>query len=217
MVRHINGRQPWMFTCAALIVLVVAAPATAQTHRLGGLVTDAAGKPVEGATVTIAPVSGSARYQAKTDSSGLYNQIGLIGNTDYSVTVTKDALTATRVTRVVGGAVTQHRADFVLMAGRPDGTLPAAGNAAAEFQKIFTEGLDLSRAAKHDEAIVKFQAVADMSTICSDCFYNIGYSHFQKKDYDKAEAAYKKAIEIKPDYADAYSGLATIYNVQRKF
>src|SRR5262249_47748365 len=34
---------------------------------------------------------------------------------------------------------------------------------------------------------------------------------------DKAEAAYKKAIEIKADYAEAYNGLANIYNMQRKF
>ena len=39
----------------------------------------------------------------------------------------------------------------------------------------------------------------------------------QKKDYEKAEAAYKKAIELRPEYAEAYNGLATIYNAQRKF
>src|SRR5207237_5481115 len=37
------------------------------------------------------------------------------------------------------------------------------------------------------------------------------------KEYDKAEEAYKKAIEIKADYADAYNGLANIYNAERKF
>ena len=39
----------------------------------------------------------------------------------------------------------------------------------------------------------------------------------QKKDLEKAEAAYKKAIELKADYGEAYSGLANIYNMQRKF
>ena len=34
---------------------------------------------------------------------------------------------------------------------------------------------------------------------------------------DAAEAAYKKAIEIKPDYAEAYNGLANVYNATRKF
>ena len=39
----------------------------------------------------------------------------------------------------------------------------------------------------------------------------------QKKDYDEAEAAYKKAIEVKPNSADAYNGLANVYNAQKKF
>jgi tetratricopeptide (TPR) repeat protein len=217
MVRHGNGRHPWLLAFAALAVLSVAVPVTAQTHRLGGVVTDAAGKPVDGASVTIKQVDGSAKYEAKTDKSGQYNQIGLIGNTNYSVTVTKDQLTATRVARVTGGATAQSRADFVLMAGRPDGTLPNSVNASAELQKLYNEGLDLSRAGKNDEAIAKFTSVAELNPKCSDCFYNIGYAQAQKKDYAKAEEAYRKAIEIKPDYADAFTGLASIYTAQRKF
>ena len=58
---------------------------------------------------------------------------------------------------------------------------------------------------------------AELSTTCADCYYNIGYAYSQKKEYDKAEAAYKKAIEIKADYGEAYNGLANIYNAQRKF
>jgi tetratricopeptide (TPR) repeat protein len=39
----------------------------------------------------------------------------------------------------------------------------------------------------------------------------------QAKKYDEAEAAYKKAIELKPDFAEAYNGLANVYNAQKKF
>src|SRR6185295_13716640 len=52
---------------------------------------------------------------------------------------------------------------------------------------------------------------------CADCYYNIGFLQTQKKDYEKAEVAYKKAIELKADYGDAYNGLANVYNAQRKF
>ena len=37
------------------------------------------------------------------------------------------------------------------------------------------------------------------------------------KKYDEAEAAYKKAIELKPDFAEAYNGLANVYNAEKKF
>jgi len=56
-----------------------------------------------------------------------------------------------------------------------------------------------------------------MNANCYDCYYNIAFSQTQKKDYDGAEASYKKAIELKADYAEAYNGLANIYNAQRKF
>ena len=50
-----------------------------------------------------------------------------------------------------------------------------------------------------------------------DCYYNIGVAHAAKQQYTEAEAAFKKAIELKPDYAEAYTGLANIYNSQKKF
>jgi tetratricopeptide (TPR) repeat protein len=52
---------------------------------------------------------------------------------------------------------------------------------------------------------------------CTECYTNIAALYAQKKDYDQAEQAYKKAIEISPKSADAYNGLATIYNQQKKF
>lgn len=54
-----------------------------------------------------------------------------------------------------------------------------------------------------------------MNTSCLDCYNNIGYVYFQKKDYPKAEAAYLKANEIKPNQG-AYSGLASVYTAQKK-
>ena len=42
-------------------------------------------------------------------------------------------------------------------------------------------------------------------------------AHANKKQFAEAEAAFKKAIEIRPDNADAYTGLATVYNAQKKF
>jgi tetratricopeptide (TPR) repeat protein len=39
----------------------------------------------------------------------------------------------------------------------------------------------------------------------------------QKKDYDGAEAALKQALVLNPESVDAYNGLATVYNSQKKF
>jgi Flp pilus assembly protein TadD len=214
MVRHISSRHSWLPVLAALAVLVLARPVAAQTGRVQGVVVDSMGMPIEGATVSITQVNGSSKYDAKTGKDGSYIQIGLIGGASYLITIKKDQLTAKRTVMMRG---TGFRFNFILEPNNLDG-LPKAGvSAAEETQRVFSEGLELSRAGKFDDAIQKFTSVAGLSAKCSDCFYNIGFAYLQQKNYDKAEEAYKKAIEIKPDYGDAYTDLAKIYTLQRKF
>jgi tetratricopeptide (TPR) repeat protein len=52
---------------------------------------------------------------------------------------------------------------------------------------------------------------------CVECYTNIGTVNIRKKDYDAAEVAFKKAIEVNPNSVDAYNGLATVYNSMKKF
>src|SRR5207244_1295768 len=95
------------------------------------------------------------------------------------------------------------------------------------LRKVLDEAIANLNGAKYDEAIGGFQKALEGQPNCSACFYNIGYAHAQKaakaegdvktKEFEEAETNYKKAIEQKADYADAYAGLASIYNAQRKF
>ena len=218
MVRRLNGRLPWLVACAAVFTLAIAIPVTAQsTGMVKGVVKDAQGNPVEGAKVTIEMTEGVSRhFETKSNKKGEFIQIGLQGG-PYKVTAEKDKLSSNtadvRVSISRPGEVT-----LVLGAGGASAAASkemAAKN--AELKKTFEEGVAASRAGNHDEAIAKFTSSAALNANCFDCFYNIAYSESQKKDYDKAEAAYKKAIEIKPDYAEAYSGLANVYNATRKF
>jgi tetratricopeptide (TPR) repeat protein len=43
-------------------------------------------------------------------------------------------------------------------------------------------------------------------------YFNLGISHFQNAAYDKAIPAFEKAVELKPDFGDAYQFLAMSYN-----
>jgi len=52
---------------------------------------------------------------------------------------------------------------------------------------------------------------------CADCYYNIGTAYVAKQDLPQAEAAFKKMVELKPDAAEGYTGLAGVYNAQKKF
>jgi tetratricopeptide (TPR) repeat protein len=190
-----------MIVLVALVALGFAMPVAAQNLVIGK-VTDVKGMPVEGATVTIEQPSSGRKYETKTGKDGTYTQVGLIAGA-YSITVTKEGVgTSKGNVNVRGGRVP---ANFVL------------GMTAGEgLNKTFNEGVAASAAGNFDEAIAKFNEALKTNPQCADCYYNIGVASIGKKDYDKAEEAYKKAIEVKPS-ADAYNGLASVYTTQRKF
>ena len=201
MVSRDTGRHLQIRALIVLIALACALPAAAQ-NLVVGKVTDVKGMPVEGATVTIEQPSSGRKYETKTAKDGTYTQVGLIAGA-YTVTVTKEGVgTSKGNVQVRGGRVP---ANFVL------------GMTAGEgLSKAFNEGVAASSAGNFDEAIGKFNEALKTNPQCSDCYYNIGVAQAGKKDYDKAEEAYKKANEIKPT-AEAYNGLANVYTQQRKF
>jgi tetratricopeptide (TPR) repeat protein len=211
MVRQKIGRHALLIALAMFAAVALARPVAAQDGRMQGVVTDAARMPIAGAKITIEIKDSGRKFTTTTNAKGEYIQVGLVGGS-YTVTVEKDKLSSQRTVQMRGG--TANTQNFVLGAAPGDA---AASPAAVEMQKVFTEGLDASKAGNHDEAIAKFTRATELNPKCADCFYNIGYSYSEKKDYDKAEEAFKKAIDAKADYVEAYNGLANIYNAQRKF
>src|SRR5918995_93533 len=203
----------WVGVLGVFVMMLLATPARAQTGGLRGKVTDAQGKPVEGATVLIESKGVSRKLTVKTNKKGEFIQIGLYPG-EYKVTADKEGKVAVADNFRVGlgdPAVL----DLQLSAG-------AAGQAAeqqkrmAELQAAFDAGVAARQAQNWDEAVAGFEKAAAFAPNCHDCYYNIGYAHFQKKDYANSEIAYKKATEIKPDYAEAWNALANVYNLQKK-
>ena len=216
MVRRTNGRPTWLLVFALFATLAIAIPVAAQsTGMVKGVVKDDKGQPVDGAKVIVEMTGGTGRrFETKSNRKGEFIQIGL--NTGaYKVTAEKDKLASAPSTVNVRANTTQE-VELTLGIASAAASADAAAKTAA-LKKVFEEGVVLSSAGKHDEAIAKFTEAATISPTCYDCYNNIGFSHSQKKEWDKAEAAYKKLTEIKPDDATAYNGLATIYNAQRKF
>jgi Tfp pilus assembly protein PilF len=217
---HLIGR-PLAVLAVVLGLTALAAPAYAQTGQLRGKVVDAQGKPVEGAKVTIMLIDTKSKFEVKTKKGGDYLQIGLPPG-QYNVTVEKDGLTDSASVRVPLDMVERN---FKLVPGGGGGTAapPSKEEAAKAAAKLaglkaaFAEGAALSNAGKFDEAVVKFNEVLTQYPKCAECAINIGSIYAQKKDYEKSEAAYRKALEIDPNSVEAYNGLANIFNDQKKF
>jgi tetratricopeptide (TPR) repeat protein len=211
MVSRWDARSVRRLMFAAFAALAVALPAFAQGGMARGVVKDDGGKPVDGATIVIETTGSSAarRYEIKTNAKGEYFQIGLTSG-GYTVTASKDALKSqpTTITVRLGQTAT---ADFVLGLNAAAAAAVQQGKM-AELKRLFEEGVAAGAAGRHDEAIEKFKQGLAIGPDCFDCYNRIGSLHVQKKEYDLAEAAYKKSTEIKPDNPMAYSGLATVYN-----
>jgi len=212
-----------VFRCRRLALLVIAvalfAPPIAAGQSTGmvkGRVVDDKGQPVDGARITIEFLDGVNRKQeTKTNAKGEFIQIGLFpGN--YKVTAGKDKLGSQSFD--VRVRISQSaEINFQLVPGQQTAASDDDAARVAEAKKAFQEGVQASEAGNYDGAIAAFQHAAELNSTCADCYYNIGVAHLQKKDYGQAETALQKAIAIKPDYAQAYSALATLYNNQRKF
>ena len=211
MVRRQSGRRG-LVLCTVLAILAFALPAAAQ-GLVQGTVLDTKGQPVEGAAISIEQEGTNRKFDMKTDKKGGFMQIGL-ASASYKITATKDKLTASETVKVSQGRPANAKLVLGAAAAAAAGAEAAAVTA---LRKLLDEAIAASNAGKHDEAIAGFTKAIEGNPTCFACYYNIGYNYAQKKDYANAETNYKKAIEMKADYVDAYAGLASIYNAQRKF
>ena len=196
----------------AVLCAVSAAPAWAQSV-VRGKVNDAQGKPVPDATVLFEATDANRKTQTKTDKNGDFLQVGLASG-GYSVTASKDKIgTQTLKLQVRQGPNNPLTFTLSTSSGLSSGDKAEA----AAIQAAAGAAMEAMKAGRHDEAIAKFNEVIAKVPACADCYYNVGVAHAAKQQYTEAEAAFKKAIELKPDSGEAYTGLANIYNSQKKF
>lgn len=196
----------------AVLCAVSVAPALAQSV-VRGKVSDAQGKPVQDATILFEATDANRKTTTKTDKNGDFLQVGLASGS-YKVTASKDKVgTQTLNLNVRQGP--NNPLTFSLSTS--SGISSADKEAAAAVQATAGAAVEAMKAGRHDEAIAKFTEVIAKVPTCVDCYYNIGVAHAAKQQYTEAEAAFKKAIELKPESGEAYTGLANIYNAQKKF
>jgi hypothetical protein len=147
----------WVGVLGVFVMMLLATPASAQTGGLRGKVTDAAGKPVEGATVLIEAKGVTRKLTVKTNKKGEFIQIGLYPG-EYKVSAEKEGKVAVADNFRVGlgdPAVL----DLQLSAGAPTNAAEQQKKM-AELQASFDAGVAASKAQNWDEAVAAFQLAA---------------------------------------------------------
>lgn len=214
MLRIIPVRRT-LAIVTALALFSSVAPALAQsTGAVKGKVVDVKGEPVQDAKVTIEFKDGMSRkFETKSNKKGEYFQIGIQpGN--YAVTATKEGVgTQSFDVRVRLG--NPMEVNFQLAPTAPGGGQMSKED--VELRKLTTDGITALNSQQWDAALPLFQQALVMRPDCFPCQLGVGESYRGKGDYDSAEVAMKKAMEMKPDAPEPYRVLRDIYNNQKKF
>ena len=69
---------------------------------------------------------------------------------------------------------------------------------------------------RYQEAITGLNDLLGKLPSCADCYMYLGNSYSALKQYDEAETALKKSVEVRPT-VEGYTALTRLYNTQKKY
>ena len=75
----------------------------------------------------------------------------------------------------------------------------------AQSKLLIVQGVDALKQQKLDQALSLFQKSADLTPELPTSHYYLGLAWERKNEPARAQAAYEKALELKPDYAQAHA------------
>lgn len=184
--------------------------AWAQTGTARGKVLDDAGQGIVDVKVVLEYQGGVTRhYETKTNKKGEFTQVGLFPG-DYKIVAGKDGYAPNGMEHKISIGEVTYLPDIKLASAK---AVQQAAQAKQEedIVPIFNRAADLGKAGKLDEAEAVYKEVIAKAPTIPEAHLNLGYIYRQKKDWANAEASYKKALELRPGYSEATSGLLAVY------
>ena len=209
----------------ACCVLFPAPAARAQSLVTAvGRVVDGQGNPISDVQVLLdykGPVV--QKYRTKTDKTGKFIHLKVYEGL-YRITLTKDGVGTASfdfVVREIPSTQLPPDLKFVVKAAAPppppgSGLAPAgsvAGAPAVDLGKLTADlnaAAELAGQGRIDEAVVAYEAIAAAAPQIPLVHYKLAAAYKKKGDTAKAEAAFRKSIELDPGFVDGYVSLATL-------
>lgn len=222
MFRSTNNSGLRCVLITLLLTVVCATSSFSQsTGILRGQVTGPDGEGVPGVKIVITGQQRPIRtFETETNEEGRYRMMGL-RDSPYEVTATTETATAMAVFTIRGGQNLTVDLDLGASAAAATAALSEEdlANVARreELSASFEQGVAASAAGDYVEAIAQFEIAISIVDTCYSCYHNIGLANLELGQMDEAEVAFKQALELRADNAASYTGLAGIYNAQRRF
>ena len=191
---------------AALALLLFLPAATSAQGLMSGVVRDAEGRPIKGASIT----AESANYSATTvtsDAKGRYSFLGLRGGS-WTFTVKAPGFQTARkqsTTRTLG---VNAQVNFQLEALAESGALgPLANLDTKELQQQLTAAEELDKAGKLDEAIARYREILTRVPALTSVHLPLGALFERKGETAAAVAEYEAALKADPASVKARAAL----------
>ncbi|MEE8218254.1 MAG: tetratricopeptide repeat protein [Vicinamibacteria bacterium] len=197
--------RSWLFV--AVLLVIPAAELQAQSGIARGKVVDENEKPVPGAKVAFEYQGGyEQHYEAKTNEKGEYTQIVRAGR--YQIVASKgDEYRPTSLDHTISTGASDvpviqivSREAFTKTALEKD---PVHGPLQKARQAI--------QAGKLDEAEALYRQVLEKDASIPEVHYNLGSIYAGWKDWTSAESSYRKVLELKPEFSEAWVALSRVY------
>ena len=222
MFRSTNNSGLRCVLITLLLTVVCATSSFSQsTGILRGQVTGPDGVGVPGVKIVITGQERPIRtFETETNEEGRYRMMGL-RDSPYEVTATTETATAMAVFTIRGGQNLTVDLDLGASAAAATAALSEEDLAnearREELSASFEQGVAASASGDYVEAIAQFEIAISIVDTCYSCYHNIGLANLELGQMDEAEVAFKQALELRADNAASYTGLAGIYNAQRRF
>jgi tetratricopeptide (TPR) repeat protein len=201
----------FLFAAGLGFVLLAAPQAFAQTGTARGKVLDEQGQPLADAQVVIEYQGGVTRkVETKSNKKGEYTQVGLTPGV-YRFTASKEGFQSGYIEQRVNLGDATMLPDMKLRTVDAARKAAAAAGDAGALQASFRAAAELLQQGKLDEAEAAFKELQAKNPSIAEVPYNLGIIANRRKDWPAAEAFFKRAIELKPDFGDAYASLAGVY------
>jgi len=191
--------------CSVLIAVAVLLPAQDYKGkgRLGGLVTDESGRPLEGVRVKLFSLNAQQGLSVVTDKSGRW--LGAwIRSGGWNVDFEKIGYAPKKISVEI--SENKKNPDIEIKLTKVEGLVITDS-----VRDLLGKGNDLYEKADYAGALAVYQQIIAQSPDAYPIYLNIGNCYFSQEKYDLAEESYLKMLEKDPKRAETLIAIGNCY------
>jgi tetratricopeptide (TPR) repeat protein len=203
----------WTAVVAAFFVLA-AADAFAQRGSLRGKLVDEEGKPLEGITCNIEIEGGAGKAgTVVTKKDGQFVKGGLQAR-NYIVRCNADGYRPLNIAAPIAAFEQSDLGQHVLYRLAPGELSESQAARASELLEKFNMA---SKSDDHQATLASLLELQTMMPESHEVVFNIASTYESLNDPDKALEYYQKAVELKPDFYDAWLSIGDIHGKRKSW